>query len=172
MSFFTHEKNFTVHIFYGSEKGFSKSIAENLSERMRKNKIQTINIDIMNNFFNYVIKEGDITFFITSTCVLGEFPSNAKKFAKDIVNMKIDNLKYTVLAIGDSNYEDFCYAGKRLDILLKNAGGVSFKPITLFDDSIHDNEEIESWIEESKQYVSKYKNNLYNWFIKSMSSSY
>ena len=170
MDFYKHEKNFIIYIFYGSEKGFSKSIAEHLSIKMKENKVYGIKIDIMNNFFNYKLNKGDITFFITSTCALGDFPSNAKSFVKYLVDTKINNLEYTVLAIGDSTYEEYCNAGKRLDTLLKKAGGKDFKSITLFDESIHDNEEIEVWFEDCSNYVSEYKKKLYNWFIKSMSS--
>jgi sulfite reductase (NADPH) flavoprotein alpha-component len=169
MDFFFREKNFTVHIFYGSEKGFAKSIAEELFKKIQRLKIYNINLDFINNFYKYDKKKGDITIFVISTTDQREFPENSKKIISLMKNEKKIDIEYSLLALGDSSYEDFCYAGKTLNNLLKKKTAKEIIPISFFDDSIHDNEEIDNWINGNINYITNYKHKLHEWFIKSMS---
>lgn len=83
MNFFGVEKQFTIYIFYGSEKGFVKSIANVFFDKLKKeSKLSNIKLDVINNFFNYTINKGDFIFFLISTTGDGELPENAKKFRK------------------------------------------------------------------------------------------
>ena len=173
MNFFGVEKQFTVYIFYGSEKGFVESIANVFLEKLKiKTKLNNIKIDIINNFFNYKINKGDFIFFLISTTGDGELPSNAKNFRKlayknkDIFND--DTINYSLFAFGDSNYRSFCHAGKTLDRILKSNGGVKFMETEYFDDAIDENQKIELWMENNINYITDYKNNLYDWFVKIM----
>ena len=169
MEYFNIQKNFTVYIFYGSETGLSKSIADNFFNQMKKLSLYQVKIDVMNNFFNYEINLGDLCFFIISTTGEGEFPKNADEFRRKIRKVKTENIEYSLLALGNSNYKNFCHAGKITDRLLKFSGAHNLNNITLFDDAIDDNDVIEEWMIKNKNYVIEYKNNLFNWFIKSMS---
>lgn len=169
MEYFNIQKNFTVYIFYGSETGLSKSIGEIFLTQLKKLSLYQVKIDVMNNFFKYDIKLGDLCFFIISTTGEGEFPKNAIEFHKKIRKVKTDNIEYSLLALGNSNYKHFCHAGKITDRLLKFSGAKNFNQITLFDDAIDDNDIIEKWMCKNKKYIVEYKNKLFNWFIQSMS---
>ena len=171
MDFYLREKNFTAHIFYGSEKGLAESIAEELKKKLQCLNIYNINLDIINNFFNYDIKKGDITIFVISTTDQREFPQNANKIVYLMKNKTKIDIEYSLLALGDSTYEDYCYAGKTLNNLLKQRQAKAIIPISFFDDSLHGNDEIDNWININVKYIIKYRNDLYEWFIKSMSSS-
>ena len=170
MDFYSREKNFTVYIFYASENGFSKSVADNFLIRIKKLSLYNVQIDCLNNFYKYSLKKGDLTFFLISTAGEGEIPSNGIDFYKLINNQKIENLEYSMLAFGNSNYKLFCNAGKILNTSLNKLGGINFNDITFFDDAIDDNDVIEYWISQNISYVLNYKNKLFQWFIKSMSS--
>ena len=125
----------------------------------------------MNNFFNYNIGLGDLTFFLISTTGEGEFPGNSIEFYKLLrKKKKVNNIQYSLLALGDSNYKHFCHAGKIIDRLLRFSGAKNFNQITLFDDAIDDNDVIEKWLNNNKKCVIEYRHKLFNWFIKSISS--
>ena len=62
---------------------------------------------------------------VTSTTGDGEVPDNGITFWEDLsasTELNISNLKYGVLALGDSSHYDFCNAGKIIDEKLKDLG--------------------------------------------------
>lgn len=169
MSFYNTKKNFTVNIFYGSQLGFVESVAKHFEKEIKKNtKIKDINIDILDNFFNYVIQEGDLTFIFISTTGDGEFPDNAKLFSKKIRKEKNLNLKYSLFAFGDSNYRSFCHSGKITERMLKNSGGEKFLGTEYFDNAVDDNVKIEEWFEKNIDYINKYQKTIFDWFIENI----
>ena len=79
MNLFTVKKNFTVNVFYASETGLSRDVANIFYNKIKKISIKS-NFDILNNFFNYQNQEGDLNFLFISTTNQGECPENGKKF--------------------------------------------------------------------------------------------
>lgn len=68
---------------------------------------------------------------LTSTYGDGEMPDNAQAFwdrlcASDAPGLP--GLEYSVLSLGDSNYVQFCEAGKRFDARLRELGGICVVP--------------------------------------------
>jgi sulfite reductase (NADPH) flavoprotein alpha-component len=62
---------------------------------------------------------------ITSTHGEGEPPSTAADFfdfLDDLDAGKLDHITYAVLALGDSGYDQFCAAGRRIDERLETLG--------------------------------------------------
>lgn len=58
----------------------------------------------------------------------------------------LDSVKFTVLAIGDTNYDNFCRAGKRFDALFHKLGGERIHPLGCADDATGLAEVIDPWI--------------------------
>ena len=56
----------------------------------------------------------------TSTHGAGDFPDNIQSFVEDLKNCEQDlsSINFIIIAIGDSNYDTFCKAGKELNKLL------------------------------------------------------
>ena len=62
---------------------------------------------------------------ISSTYGEGEMPDNAELFWEALVDSgtpRLEHLKYSVLALGDSGYDHFCQAGKDIDLRLEQLG--------------------------------------------------
>jgi sulfite reductase (NADPH) flavoprotein alpha-component len=77
----------------------------------------------------------DIMLAIISTHGEGEPPAAAKKFYDHIHNngFRVDNLKYSVLALGDTSYPLFCKTGEDVDEQLSKLGGNRIVPLQKCD---------------------------------------
>ena len=120
-----HNKNLiNLDILFGTQTGNSEAIAEDMSKianeagfRAKVNSLDNITMDILGNMENVAI--------ITSTYGEGEMPDNAQLFWDALsanTAPNLSNIKYSVLALGDTGYEEFCHAGKLIDTRFEQLG--------------------------------------------------
>jgi sulfite reductase (NADPH) flavoprotein alpha-component len=111
-------------IAYGTETGNAKKLATSFVARAKKNGIQAKLVGLEQYRLNDLSKE---EYFLTviSTQGDGEPPAAARKFYDHIHRgeVKLDQLKYSVLALGDTAYPLFCKAGEDVDEQLQKIGG-------------------------------------------------
>jgi sulfite reductase (NADPH) flavoprotein alpha-component len=113
-----------ITIAYGTETGNSKKLATDFASKAKKSGIQTKLVSLDQYKLTELAKE---EYFITviSTQGDGEPPVAAQKFYDHIHNngFKLPQLKYGVLALGDTAYPMFCKTGEDVDIQLQHLGG-------------------------------------------------
>ena len=113
-----------ITIAYGTETGNSKKLATDFAAKAKKKGIQARLVGLEQYRLNDLPKE---EYFLTviSTQGDGEPPAAAKKFYDHIHqgSLRLDHMKYSVLALGDTSYPLFCKAGEDVDQQLHKAGG-------------------------------------------------
>ena len=60
----------------------------------------------------------------TSTHGAGDFPDNIKKFVEDLNNSDVDlsPVNFMIIGVGDSNYDTFCEAAKKIRSIMLSMG--------------------------------------------------
>ncbi len=112
-----------ITIAYGTETGNSKKLATDFASKAKKKGIPTKLVSLDQYKLTELPKE---EYFITviSTQGDGEPPVTAQKFYDHIHNngFKLPQLKYGVLALGDTAYPLFCKTGEDVDKQLQQLG--------------------------------------------------
>jgi sulfite reductase (NADPH) flavoprotein alpha-component len=119
-----------VTILYAGETGNSAGLAENLAARLR-GAGQDVRVSDMSDYKTRQLKDERFLLIITSTHGEGDPPQSAFDFFEFVEGRKapkLAGLKFSVLALGDSTYEKYCEAGKRLDRRLEELGATRLAP--------------------------------------------
>ncbi|MEO8108941.1 MAG: flavodoxin domain-containing protein [Ginsengibacter sp.] len=136
-----------ITIAYGTETGNSKKLATEFAAKAKKKgihaKVQSLDQYRMND-----LPKEEYFLAVISTHGDGEPPAAAKKFYDHVHQngFKLEKLKYSVLALGDTSYPLFCKAGEDVDEQLTKLGGNRFFPLQKCD--LDYNEEADTWFEE------------------------
>ncbi|WP_185876617.1 diflavin oxidoreductase [Blattabacterium cuenoti] len=121
-----------ITIVYGTETGNSKSLAFDFHKRFKGEKIKS-NLISLDKYYLQDLKKESYLLIIISTYGEGDPPTSAKSFFHFIhENEKkiiLKNLKYSVLALGDKSYLNFCKAGYDVDKCLYNMGAKRIIPL-------------------------------------------
>ena len=104
-----------LDILYATQTGNAEEVAQNLSS-LAKNKGFKVNINEMNHYTMDQFRKLKNVAIVTSTYGEGEVPEMGIEFWKDLESssIKISNLKYGLIALGDRSHEIFCGAGKAI----------------------------------------------------------
>ena len=111
-------------ILYGSRTGNGATIAKLLKEEA-ENKGLRINLQDMNEYANNKLKDEKNLLVIVSTHGEGVPPIAAEEFYSFLFSKrapKLNNTKFSVLALGDRSYVHFCKTGKDIDQRLEDLG--------------------------------------------------
>ena len=133
-----------ITIVYGTETGNSKRLATEFASKAKQNHIHAKVVGMDQYRLTDLPKE-EYLLAIVSTHGEGEPPIAAKKFYDHIHQngFKLEKLKYSVLALGDTSYPLFCKTGEEVDEQFNKLGGSRIAPIQKCD--VEYEEEANNW---------------------------
>lgn len=134
-----------ILILYGSQTGTAQNMSEELYYDI-KYLNYNVERDILNNIIDInILNNYDLVIIMCSTTGNGDFPDNALKFFSKIKDRKLNKnilqkVNYSICGLGDSNYNMFCFSGKRLQKRFNELKAKEVIPLYLMD-AVYDDEE-------------------------------
>lgn len=163
--------NSTLYVLYGSATGNAEGIAKDLTADLNDNKATRLPAPFQKavcwelNQFKKCLKEWAVApsngqkhgaLLISSTTGNGDSPENAGRFTRFVKKQNKDasqpkpfeHVAFAVLALGDTNYDQFCATGVLIDKMVGNLGGTRAKPLVCADEGTGLLEEtVDPWME-------------------------
>lgn len=113
----------TLLVLYGTESGNSEALADRLFKTTKKAGYKPT-LKNMSEISPSDLKKHENIFTLVSTWGDGEPPETAEAFYKEFMSESIDlkGKNFSVIALGDSSYEQFCQTGKDFDTRFEALG--------------------------------------------------
>jgi len=136
----------TITILYGSQTGNSESVANDAAQAAKAHGLNAKVLG-MDEIERDAFIDLEYLLIITSTYGEGDMPDNAQMLWEAISSddsISLANMKYSVLALGDTSYDLFCKAGIDWDQCLAKLGATCL--VERVDCDVDFDEAAESWI--------------------------
>lgn len=134
-------------ILYGSVTGNSEHCAEKAAYAARARGYD-VTVEDMARSTPQVLRDFDTVLIVTSTYGDGDPPDGTEEFHRVVVkerSMLLTHLRFSVLALGDRNYDQFCKTGIDYDEALELLGATRVYPRTDCDWDFDDASD--AWVE-------------------------
>ncbi|MCL1088493.1 flavodoxin [Shewanella profunda] len=145
-----------VNLVFGTVYGSAQFTAETLEKELTalgyKAKLWQ-----PNEIANFIPPQDELLVVVTSTTGQGDLPEDIQPWFYQLKNAApyLPELKYSVIALGDSSYDTFCGAGKAVDELLSELGAKSVMGRLEIDacETMEPEVEAKKWLERWNQVV-------------------
>ncbi|MFL9626378.1 flavodoxin [Aeromonas jandaei] len=129
-----------IDIVVGSVYGAAMLVAETLAAELARQGHKTA---LYEEARLEDIDPGRFLLLVSATTGQGDIPPNLQPFATDLAERApwLKGLRYALVAMGDSSYDYFCGAGRRLDSQLQELGATAVVPRLELDATLHDEPE-------------------------------
>lgn len=117
-------------ILFGSQTGTAEGLAKKVAKEAGKHAFAPTVLDMAQTDLARLANEKNLL-VITSTYGDGEPPDNARALhaaLKAAGDRPLTSVRFSVLALGDTNYAQFCQCGKDLDASLERLGATRVSP--------------------------------------------
>ncbi|MEE9320921.1 MAG: assimilatory sulfite reductase (NADPH) flavoprotein subunit [Granulosicoccus sp.] len=124
-----------LKILYGSQTGNGEAVVKWLESQARDQGCQVVSSNLA-DYKSAGLKQERLLAFVVSTHGEGDPPDDAELFHEFLLSVKapqLTELQYSVLALGDSSYINFCKTGREIDSRLAELGGERLLPMVECD---------------------------------------
>ncbi|KAJ3212626.1 hypothetical protein HDU82_008848 [Entophlyctis luteolus] len=142
-----------LKVLYGSQTGNAEAISKHLCDEALQRGFSAERF-VLDDYDKVSFGDDCILLIVISTTGDGDFPDNTTKFfrwtrrgKKDELETAFKGKRFTVLALGDTNYTNFCQTGKRIERRLLELGAITFLNKALADDAVGLESVIDPWVD-------------------------
>lgn len=118
-------------IGFASQSGFAEQLAWQTAGQLQAAGLP-VKVQSLGSVSEDDLRQSDHALFVVSTFGDGEAPDSARGFERSVLgsDLSLKGLNYSVLALGDRQYQHFCGFARRLHFWLTNQGGNAlFAPV-------------------------------------------
>tara|TARA_B100000287_G_C20207907_1_gene612858 strand:- start:12 stop:452 length:441 start_codon:yes stop_codon:yes gene_type:complete len=136
-----------ITVLYGTETGNSELLAMDICKSGEQSGLECVNFG-MDEIDNSDFNEIENLLIVCSTWGDGEQPDNAIDlwdYVEELGDGDLQNMKFAVLALGDTAFDLFCEAGKEWDRILEEKG--ASRIYDRVDCDVDYEDDAEEWIE-------------------------
>tara|TARA_B100001564_G_C20551260_1_gene629174 strand:- start:348 stop:788 length:441 start_codon:yes stop_codon:yes gene_type:complete len=136
-----------ITVLYGTETGNSELLAMDICKTGEQSGLECINFG-MDEIENSEFCDIENLLIVCSTWGDGEQPDNAIDlfdYVEGLGESDLENMKFSVLALGDTAFDLFCEAGKEWDRILEEKG--ANRIYGRVDCDVDYEDDAEEWIE-------------------------
>jgi sulfite reductase alpha subunit-like flavoprotein len=161
-----------LYILYASATGNAEQIAKDLASQFLSNSLASPSVfpNVICCPADHYTKHKSVwestdggphgLLIVTSTTGNGDIPENGNRFWRYLKRKTTSNTSFqhcivSILALGDTNYDQFCAAGKSVDKRLVELGASRLRPLTCADEAVGLEETVEGWKESILQDIER-----------------
>jgi MioC protein len=144
-----------IEILVGSQMGAAEYAAEQVAETLEKAGYE-VKLHLTPDLT--LLTRNSIWLVVTSTYGAGDLPDNIQPFVDQLAQDRTDltTVSYAVITLGDSSYDTFCLAGKKISDLFSTLGAKLLLPglnIDVLTTRLPEDQAID-WLPEFIQHLS------------------
>ncbi|MEM9631848.1 MAG: sulfite reductase subunit alpha [Pseudomonadota bacterium] len=147
-----------VNILFGTQTGNAESVAMDAAAVAKSNGMAPV-VQALDDISLEAFAAMTSVVVVISTYGEGEMPDNAQLFWEALsadTAPRLEDMTFGVLALGDTGYDEFCQAGKLIDMRLEQLGAQRL--VTRIDCDIDFEDVAASWVEKALPKLAKEQN--------------